>query len=205
MKALSLAAIAATILVLPGSLLPAYSYADTDIEITPQAQASDPNKLAIVIGPEAYQQAKRKAGADNWITIDLSAGVFSGIRLAVLPYHDDRISIALEGFAGTAVLSQAYGGGARVQIRVAANESDAFMISPGVDVYVSPHDPGFLIGHTGTIIYAVANADIGWVHQWSGTTAFELGMRLGGGFATNSAEIGFMPMPEVELYTGVRF
>ena len=142
------------------------------------------------------------AGTSNRVSIDLHLGLFTGLRVAILPYSDENLTVAVEGFYGSLALlfGTAYGGGVRVQYRVASVTSNALLISPGVNVYFSPPSGGFIFGHTDNQVYVLANADISWLHEFTSHFGFELGARLGGGF-----ELSSQPLPQFELFTGVRF
>jgi hypothetical protein len=163
------------------------------------------SKVSIVVGPEALRaaSASHAPGESNWVSVDLDVGLFSGIRADLLPYSDEHLSVALEGFYGGALLSPAYGGGVRVQFRVVAGQSNALLISPGLDVYLSPPDSSFL-GHSGNLVYVLANADLEWLHEFANHFGFELGARLGGGIQAGG-ESGVRPVPDVDLFTGLRF
>lgn len=177
------------------------------IEIAPPGSvAVNPNKVTLIVGPEALSRAMVSgvAGGENWVTLDLDVGLFTGIRAAILPYQDEHLIVAVEGFIGAALLSPAYGGGVRVQFRVAQSAKNALLVSPGLDVLVSPTDPSYF-GHSGTQVFALANADVSWLHEFAAHFAYELGLRAGGGFWVNATEPGVHPVPEIELFTGFRF
>jgi hypothetical protein len=202
---------------LPGSLVLAaltlasfpLAQADDAPQASPMIQVgagSDaPQKVTIVMGPAALQKALagHLAGEESWVSIDLDAGLFSGIRADVLAYHNENLAVAVEGFYGATLLSPGYGGGVRVQFRVVGGEKNAMLISPGVDVLVSPADNS-LFGHEGTFVYALANADIEWVHEFAPHFSFELGVRLGAGVRLwDGAYQNWCP--DVDVFTGFRF
>jgi hypothetical protein len=178
------------------------------VETSPRGTAENGNseKLTLVIGPEAYRhltEGAHGAAQRNYVTLDLDVGLFTGFRASIIPYSSSNMSVSLEGFAGAAFISPAYGGGVRVQFRVAGGEKNALLISPGLDVIISPPDSSFL-GHSGRMAFILANADIAWAHDCFGAFDFEIGMRLGAGLATGNDESPRF-MPELELFTGLRF
>ncbi|MGK5085160.1 hypothetical protein WDW37_17875 [Bdellovibrionota bacterium FG-1] len=166
-------------------------------------------KVAIMVGPQAALQLESVAaahgmpGENNWVGLDLMIGLPTGLRAQFFPYKNKLLNVALEGVYGADGLSATYGGGVRVQFRVVSGAKNALIISPGVDIYISPTDPGFF-GHYGTWYYVATDADIEWLHQFGDHWAFELGTKLGGQLQIQ-ADGNVRPLPVVSLFTGIRY
>ncbi len=106
------------------------------------------------------------------------------------------------------------GGGGRVQFTTwTDNCDDAILISPGLGLHCFPRTgAGFFSGRATTRVYAAADVDISWLHDFSPHFGYELGLKLGLGVrlsgdwddppGTMFTESAF---PIVSVFSGFRF
>jgi len=168
-------------------------------------------KIAVVVAPVAAEQlleSAHRAGDDNWVAVNLVVGNPTGVRVEAFPFSSKYLKVGVEALGGVQQLSEAGGGGVRLQIRVLASRKNALYISPGVDVYFSP-PTAQLFGHYGTVYYASADVDVSWLHEFAHHFGFEVGIKAGGevgwGLPAYESLSGTAILPEVSLFTGVRF
>ena len=127
------------------------------------------------------------------------------------------IEALVAGAANGAGLGGEFGAGVRVELVVASDHRyNALYISPGVDFRVMPGSAGvpggWLHFDPYTNVYIVsATADVSWVHQFSPHFAWQVvgvhigaGLGLGGQTSSNANARG-MILPELSLFTGLRF
>jgi hypothetical protein len=169
------------------------------------------NKVAVVVAPDALKKAlaaSEKAGQDNWLAINFVAGNPMALRVEAFPFTGKNIKVGVEALVGEQAGSAAGGLGVRLQIRLAGNAHDAFYVSPGVDVYLSPPTTAGL-GHYESIYYVASDVDVSWLHQFTRHFGLELGVKAGGEVALNAPawlSTGHTAvLPELAIFAGFRF
>jgi hypothetical protein len=194
------------------------------VEVLPPG--ADPDKPVVVVAPSVARAAMESAstyrvGNDTFVVLDLLVGSHLGIRAAIPTLNlAENARLELEGFYGGMIsnvgLGSIAGGGLRVQLNVAQDERarNAFFISPGVDFYVAwdeTPDTGWLdFGPDSNIYFLAAGADLKWVHEFARHLGLELGLHLGaavslGGLDNGGRETRGTVIPEISLFTGLRF
>jgi hypothetical protein len=132
-------------------------------------------------------------------------GLPTAIRAQRLLGGNERLGWGLEGLVGFELIFPMVGGGVRARWSPLCGNSDAFVLSPGLDaflVYNTFHDSGgwFSGGPEGFGFFA-ADVDVTWRHTFSHSLEGELGCELGVG--ASSAGRGVVPVVSVLL--GCRF
>ena len=217
--------VAAGLLLIAGGKL---AVADpADFEITTPSHDAPHAKVALVVAPDAFKKALRRAGGDDnlWLAVNFMVGNPVGLRVQAFAYASPVLRVGVEAMAAemtgnpigikSEFMSPAgpdgvYAGGAglRVEILLASGRHNAFYLSPGVDVYVAPPTT-HLMGHYESIYYVASDVDATWVHKFSESFGMEIGVKAGGQIALDTPSWMALSheaiFPELAVFTGVRF
>lgn len=187
--------------------IPAFVFA----AITHADEPALANPIAVLVMPDALKTARARANAigdDLWMGVNIVGGNPTGLRAEAYPIGGETLRLGFEGIGGEQMGSWAGGAGARIQIRLAGGERNAFFASPGVDVYFSPPQAsGF--GHYEWIYYVATDLDVSWVHRFTRYFGFETGIKAGGEIGLNAPSwlslTHVAALPELGIFVGVRF
>lgn len=158
--------------------------------------------------------AKRELGQDNFVQLDVQAGVFSGLRLKGLIYSADTYNLAVEGlyggslFAENAFFPPTYGAGFRTELYLFSATNHAWIVSPGLNAYWVPRwqEAGSLFGSvTQTMISLAPTIELNWLYQFAPHFGVVIGGKLGAAFMLSGlSRMGGIWHPDGGLYLGFR-
>ncbi len=141
---------------------------------------------------------------EHLVAVQMMLGLEDFARLQVEVLHRDRWTLMVEAQAGVeAIFLPSLGAGLRVGYRAFDDgQSNAFLISPGVDLLYATAVHGDLISHPGLALVS-ASVDFSWVHDFAPHFATELGVQLGAIVPMTSS--GWIVIPELSVFAGLRF
>jgi hypothetical protein len=127
-------------------------------------------------------------------------------RLQVEFFHKDRWTLMVEAQAGLeAVIVPSVGAGVRLGFRAFDDgASNAFLISPGVDLLYATPVHGTFIDHPGLALVS-ASVDFSWVHDFARHFGTELGAQVGVLLLPTNNNSSWPVIPELSIFTGLRF
>ena len=169
---------------------------------------ADPMIPPVVVGgSEPAPAAAVPEPRSKW-SVDYVVGLPAGVRVQRILGEEGIFNLQAEGFAGLELILPTIGGGLRARLVPLCSTNDAFIISPGVDVYFVYnilHGGGDLFGSSSVGVgLATADIDIAWRHSFRRHGEGEFGVKLGiggiFGHDTNGAAV-----PVAGIYGGWRF